>query len=69
MGKDSRENKSKEGWRRMEGKLYNIESLSKERLDILQEMIDNWMEEDLKKRKEERKKRSSEAKSPKNNTA
>lgn len=43
----------------MQGRLYNVESLSKERLNILQEMIDNWMEEDLKKRKEERRKRSS----------
>ena len=42
--------------RKMEAKLYDLEGLSKEKLDILQEMIDNWKEEDLNKRKEDRKK-------------
>ena len=66
-GKDSRNNKSKEG-KEMEGMLYDVEGLSKERLDILQEMIDNWREEDLNKRKEERQK-TRDSKSKKNNSA
>jgi plasmid maintenance system antidote protein VapI len=41
------------------GKLYDVENLSQERIDILQEMIDNWKTEDTSKRKEERKQRAS----------
>jgi transcriptional regulator with XRE-family HTH domain len=67
-GKESRINKTKEG-KKMEGKLYDIEGLSQERIDILQEMIDNWKAEDAEKRKEERKKRASKTKSKKSKTA
>jgi hypothetical protein len=67
-GKDSQINKTKEG-RKMEGKLYDVEGLSQERLDIIQEMIDNWKAEDASKRKEERRKRASKNESKKSNTA
>lgn len=67
-GKESRISKSKEG-EKMEGKLYDVEGLSQERIDILQEMIDNWKAEDARKRKEERKQRASITKSKKNNSA
>jgi hypothetical protein len=51
------------------GKLYDVETLNQERIDILQEMIDNWKADDANKRKEERKKRASKTKSKKNNSA
>ena len=51
------------------GTLYDVENLSQERIDILQEMIDNWKAEDANKRKEERKKRASKTKSKKSKTA
>jgi|SaaInlLV_10m_DNA_2_1039722.scaffolds.fasta_scaffold15132_3 hypothetical protein len=38
-------------------------------IDILQAMIDNWKAEDAKKRKEERKKRVSNTKTKKSNSA
>jgi len=60
-GKKSRINNSKEG-KKMEGKLYDVEGLSQERIDILQEMIDNWKIEDANKRKKERRKRASKTK-------
>jgi hypothetical protein len=66
-GNESRIIKSKEG-KKMEGKLYDVEGLSQERIDILQEMIDNWKTEDASKRKEERKKREYKTKSKKNNS-
>jgi hypothetical protein len=51
------------------GKLYDVENLSQERIDALQEMIDNWKAEDVKKRKEERKKRASKTKTKKSKSA
>ncbi len=57
-GKESQINKSKERKKRVEGKLYDVEGLSQEKLDILQEMIDNWKGEEANKRKEERRKRA-----------
>ena len=53
----------------MQGKLYDAETLSQERIDILQEMIDNWKAEDANKRKQERRERASKTKSKKNNSA
>ncbi len=47
------------------GKLYDVENLSQERIDIIQEMIDNWKAEDARKRKEERRKRAYKTKSKK----
>ena len=67
-GKESRINKSKEG-NKMEGKLYDVEGLNQERIDILQEMIDNWKADDANKRKEKRKKRASKTKSKKSKSA
>lgn len=67
-GKESQINKSKEGGN-MEGKLYDVEGLSQERIDIIQEMIDNWKVEDANKRKEERRKRTSITKSKKSKSA
>jgi hypothetical protein len=67
-GKESQINKSKEG-RKMEGKLYDVEGLNQERVDILQEMIDNWKVEDTNKRKEERRKRASKSESKKSKSA
>ena len=57
-GKDSQVNKSKEGKKmnKNEKILYGLEDLSQERLDQIQETIDNWMEEDLQKRREKRRK-------------
>jgi hypothetical protein len=43
--------------------------LSQERIDILQEMIDNWKADDANKRKEKRKKRASKTKSKKSKSA
>jgi transcriptional regulator with XRE-family HTH domain len=68
-GKESRINESKERKERMEGRLYDIEGLNQERIDILQEMIDNWKVEDANKRKEERMKRASKSESKKSNSA
>ena len=51
------------------GILYDVENLNQERIDILQEMIDNWKVEDTNKRKEERRKRTSKTKSKKSNSA
>ena len=62
-GKEAQINKFKERKERVEGKLYDLEGLSQERLDLLQEMIDNWKVEDANKRKEEHKKRASKNKS------
>jgi len=68
-GKESQINKSKERKERVEGKLYDIEGLSQERLDKIQEMIDNWKVEDANKRKEERRKRASKSESKKSKSA
>ena len=43
--------------------------LSQERLDKIQEMIDNWKVEDANKRKEERRKRASKSESKKSKSA
>ena len=51
------------------GKLYDVETLNQERIDILQEMIDNWKADDANKRKEKRKKRASKTKSKKSKSA
>ena len=68
-GKESQINKFKERKERVEGKLYDIEGLSQERLDKIQEMIDNWKVEDANKRKEERRKRASKSESKKSKSA
>ena len=68
-GNESRINKSKERKERVEGKLYDIEGLSQERIDIIQEMIDNWKIEDANNRKEERRKRTSKSESKKSKSA
>jgi hypothetical protein len=67
-GNESRINKPKEG-KKMQGKLYDVEGLNQERIDIIQEMIDNWRVEDSNKRKEERRKRASKTKSKKSKSA
>ncbi len=67
-GKESKINKSMEG-KKVEEKLYDVESLNQERIDILQEIIDNWKVEDTNKRKEERRKRASKSESKKSNSA
>ncbi len=51
------------------GKLFDVEDLSQERIDIIQEMIDNWKVEDANKRKKERKKRASKTKTKKSESA
>ncbi len=53
----------------MDGKLYDVEGLSQERIDIIQEMIDKWRVEDSNKRKEERRKRASNTKTKKSKSA
>jgi plasmid maintenance system antidote protein VapI len=68
-GKESQINKSKERKKRVEGKLYDVEGLSQEKLDILQEMIDNWKGEEANKRKEERRKRAYKTKYKKSKSA
>jgi hypothetical protein len=47
------------------GKLYDVETLNQERIDVLQEMIDSWKAEDANRRKKQRKKRASKTKSQK----
>ena len=48
---------------------YDVEGLSQERIDIIQEMIDNGKVEDANKRKEERRERASKSESKKSNPA
>ncbi len=57
-GNESRINKSKVG-KKIEGRLYDVENLSQERIDILQGIIDSWQVGDTNERKEKRRKRSS----------
>ncbi|MGR3301272.1 MAG: hypothetical protein ACUZ8I_02100 [Candidatus Scalindua sp.] len=40
----------------MNGKLYNVESLNQEMINIIQEMIDNWKVKDVNKLKKDHQK-------------